>query len=244
MPAFEHKQVLVGRRQWLKLQLIVCTNHGPRKNRFKTPSSLTFLLAFCYKNYCNFLLLVRARGRRLFLLQLYQLPAPGQCKMYLSFLLPPDEPQFYPLCARRVTDPLRLVTPLLVSDSVQGFVSYIGFGIQIPTRNYIINFMGWVESGYSCSTNRELHKRNSDFSRLCRKPMAQLKGLTSADPSQYVSEMFILLPTPRPFLRIFCSCILSFSPEVTQPVPVYLSWYQTLLEPISILTNLMKLEEP
>lgn len=74
--------------------------------------------------------------------------------------------------------------------------------------------------------------------------MAQLKGLTSADPSQYVSEMFLLLPTPRPFLTIFCSCILSFSSEVTQPVPVYLSWYQTLLEPISILTNLMKLEEP
>ena len=61
--------------------------------------------------------------------------------MYLSFLLLPDEPQFYPLRARRVTDPLRLVTPFLVSDFVQGFVSQVGFGIQIPTPNYSINFM-------------------------------------------------------------------------------------------------------
>lgn len=30
-----------------------------------------------------------------FLLQFHQLPAPGQCKMCLSFLLLPDEAQFY-----------------------------------------------------------------------------------------------------------------------------------------------------
>lgn len=65
--------------------------------------------------------------------------------MYLSFLLLPGEPQFYPLIARRVTDPLRLVTQFLVSDSVQGFMSQVGFGIQILTSNYIINFMAEVE---------------------------------------------------------------------------------------------------
>lgn len=121
--------------------------------------------------------------------------------MYLSFLLLPDEPQSYCVSARRVTDPLRLVTPFLVSDSVQGFMSQAGFGIQIPTPHYIINFMAWLVSGYSCFTNSDLkHKRNSDFSKLHRKPMAQLKGLTSVDPSQRISEIFILLPTPDHFL--------------------------------------------
>lgn len=214
----------------------------PGKMDLKNPSSLTFLSAFCYIKLLQLLGSCQSAWWEAVSLIISPLPAPGQCKMYyLSFLLLPDEPQFYPLSARRITDPLRLVTPFLVSDSVQGFMSQVGFGIQISTPNYIINFMAWVESDYSCFTNRELkHKRNSDFSRLHRKPMARLKGLTSVDPSQHVSEMFILLPTPRPFPTVFCSCILHFSSEVTQPVPVHLSWYQTLLEPISISTNLLK----
>lgn len=57
--AFEHKQRLVGGPQGLKLPLIVCTNHRPRKKWFEKP--LTFLFTFCYKNYCNFLVLVRGQ---------------------------------------------------------------------------------------------------------------------------------------------------------------------------------------
>lgn len=72
VPALEHKQVLVGRRQWLKLQLIICTNHGPRKHWFEKPKFFDFitflLLSFCNKHYCNFLVLARAHGGKLSLI--------------------------------------------------------------------------------------------------------------------------------------------------------------------------------
>lgn len=122
--------------------------------------------------------------------------------MYLSFLLLPDEPHFSPLSASRVTDPLTLVTLFLVLDSVCGFMSKVRFGIQIPTPNYIINFMAWVESGYSCFTNSELkHKINSGFSRLCRSLWHSWKVSPQFTQASMFQKYSFFLPLPDHFLQ-------------------------------------------
>lgn len=117
-PAFEHKQVLTGRRL-MKLQLIVCTNPRHQKNRSENPSSLASFYFFLIKTTAgSWFLWWETQSFISFLLQ-------ASC----SLLLLSAGPQFNPLSVRRVTVPLRSVTQIS-SDSVQGFMSQVVFGIK------------------------------------------------------------------------------------------------------------------